>query len=239
MRFYTLVALAGALAVAGCGGRPALTSTPHLTVTSGSTLPPPDGMGAGATGRSFRIGAFDKLSVDVFGVEQLSVEEIQVDASGRISLPLVGSIEAAGRSPAELSGAIEERLNAQHVRNPRVAVNLTEIVSQVFTIDGEVERPGSYPAVANMTLMRAVAAAEGTSEFARLDDVVVFRTVGDQRMAALYNLAAIRRGQYADPDIFRDDIIVVGDSPARRLFRDVVSVSPLLAAPIIAVVQNR
>ena len=86
--------------------------------------------------------------------------------------------------------------------------------------------------------MRAVATAGGASEFARLNDVVVFRTVGTQRYAALYNLALIRRGAYADPEIFASDIVVVGDSQARRLFRDILAAAPLITAPIIAVLQN-
>jgi polysaccharide export outer membrane protein len=89
-----------------------------------------------------------------------------------------------------------------------------------------------------MTLMRAIATARGVTEFARMDDVVIFRTVGSRDMAALYNLGAIRRGSYPDPEIFAGDIVVVGDSPARRLFRDVLQASPLFLTPIIAVLQR-
>jgi polysaccharide export outer membrane protein len=75
------------------------------------------------------------------------------------------------------------------------------------------------------------------SEFAKQDDVVILRTVDGRKMAGLYNIDAIRRGNYADPAIYANDVIVVGDSPARRRFRDLVSVAPLLAAPLIAVLQ--
>ena len=88
-----------------------------------------------------------------------------------------------------------------------------------------------------MTLMRVIASAKGLSEFARQDDVVILRTVGDHRMAGLYNVAAIRRGIYDDPAVYANDVIVVGDSPQRRMFRDFVSLSPLLAGPLIAVLQ--
>jgi polysaccharide export outer membrane protein len=76
------------------------------------------------------------------------------------------------------------------------------------------------------------------TEFARLQDVVIFRTVGEQQMAALYNLSAVRRGAYPDPEIFAGDVIVVGDSPARRLFRDVLQASPLFVTPIVALLQR-
>ena len=99
-------------------------------------------------------------------------------------------------------------------------------------------KPGLYPVVGRMTLMRAVATAKGTTEFARLDDVVVFRTVGDRQMAALYNLGAIRRGAYPDPELYASDVVVVGDSPGRRLFRDILQAAPLITAPIIAYLSN-
>jgi polysaccharide export outer membrane protein len=57
-------------------------------------------------------------------------------------------------------------------------------------------------------------------------------------MAALYNLGAIRRGAYPDPRIYADDVIVVGDSPARRRFRDLLQISPLIVAPLIALINN-
>jgi polysaccharide export outer membrane protein len=90
-----------------------------------------------------------------------------------------------------------------------------------------------------MTLMRAVATAKGASEFAKLDDVVIFRTVKGQQLAALYNLTAIRRGNYEDPEVFANDVVVVGDSQARRLFKDALQVVPLLMTPLIIALQNK
>jgi polysaccharide export outer membrane protein len=175
----------------------------------------------------------DRLSIDVFGMPEVGRDNIQVDASGQISFPLVGSIAAIGRTPDELASEIEAGLRSNHVRNPQVSVNLVETVSRVVTVDGQVTRPGLYPAVGSMTLMRAVAIAGGMSEFANLEDVVVFRTVDGQRMAGLYNLKAIRAGTYADPEVYADDVIVVGDSPSRRLFRDIIQGSSLLTTPLL------
>jgi polysaccharide export outer membrane protein len=67
---------------------------------------------------------------------------------------------------------------------------------------------------------------------------VIFRTVGQQRMAALYNLGAIQNGRYADPEVFANDVIMVGDSPGRRLFRDVLSVLPFALSPVITLIQQ-
>lgn len=237
MHIRILIAIAVASPLASCASGPAFTPGPHLTVAATTELPPPSVNDMAAQGRPYRIGAFDRVSVNVFGVPELS-QTVQADASGRVSLPLVGQLEAAGRTPDELARAVEEGLRGRFVRNPQVTVNLEETVSQVITIDGQVREPGLYPVVGRMTLMRAVATAKGTTEFARLDDVVVFRTVGDRQMAALYNLGAIRRGAYPDPELFASDVVVVGDSPGRRLFRDILQAAPLITAPIIAYLSN-
>ena len=231
------IAVLMASALAGCTRHEPIQSSSHLTVVEGSSiLPAPDRGDLTAADRPALIGPLDTIQVDVFNVPDLN-REMQVDASGRIAMPLAGTIDARGRTAEELAKLIEAALRTRYVRNPEVTVNIKSSVSQVVTIDGQVVEPGLYPVTNQMTLMRVIASAKGLSEFARQDDVVILRTVGNQRMAGLYNVAAIRRGAYGDPPVFANDVIVVGDSPQRRLFRDFVSLSPLLAAPLIAVLQ--
>jgi polysaccharide export outer membrane protein len=210
----------------------------HVEVAKSGALPPPDRSDLFEQNRPYLIGPFDKLVIDVFGIEELSKKEVQTDAGGRISFPLAGIIEAAGKTPAELEQVLAERLRGRFVRDPQVTVNLKETVSQVITVDGQVKEPGLYPVIGRMTLMRAVATAKGVAEFAKLDDVVVFRTVKGQRMAALYNLKAIRRGGYEDPEVFANDVVVVGDSQARKLFKDILQVAPAVLTPVILILQK-
>lgn len=236
--YKTCTALLMAVALSACGGRQPLVSTQSLTVVQDSaTLPAPDRNDLTAADRPSLIGPLDTIQVDVFNVPDLS-REMQVDASGRISMPLVGTIDARGKTAGELAEAVEAALRGRYVRNPEVTVNIKSSVSQVVTIDGQVVEPGLYPVTNQMTLMRAIASAKGLSEFARQDDVVILRTVNNQKMAGLYNIGAIRRGAYDDPPVYANDVIVVGDSPQRRLFRDFVSLSPLLAGPLIAILQR-
>lgn len=226
-----------AASLSACAGREPLQSTSRLTVVDNeSTLPAPERNDLTAADRPSLIGPLDTIQVDVFNVPELS-REMQVDASGRISMPLIGTIEARGRTAGELAEAVENALRGRYVRNPDVTVNIRSSVSQVVTIDGQVVEPGLYPVTNQMTLLRAIASAKGMSEFAKQDDVVILRTVNGRKMAGLYNIDAIRRGAYDDPAIYANDVVVVGDSPQRRLFRDFVSLAPLLAAPLIAILQ--
>ncbi len=226
-----------AVATVGCSRQEPVVSSGELTVVNDSSeLPAPNRQDLTAQDRPSLIGPLDTVQIDVFNIPDLS-RELQVDSSGRIAMPLAGTIDVRGRTSQEVGQAIEQALRARYVRDPQVTVNIRSSVSQVVTIDGQVGEPGLYPVTNQMTLMRAIASAKGTSEFAREEDVVILRTVNGRRMAGLYNLAAIRRSAYADPAIYANDVIVVGDSPQRRLFRDLVSLSPLLAGPLIAILQ--
>lgn len=236
MRFAIPV-LCLALAAASCGAPEPLRSNGSLTVVQGTTvLPSPERADLTAADRPALIGPLDTIQVDVFGIPDLD-REMQVDASGRIAMPLAGTIDARGKTAEELANAIEGALKAHYVRDPQVTVNIKSSVSQVVTVDGQVVEPGLYPVTNQMTLMRVIASAKGLSEFARQQDVVILRTVGKQRMAGLYDISAIRRGAYDDPPVYANDVVIVGDSPQRRLFRDFVSLSPILAAPLIAILQ--
>jgi polysaccharide export outer membrane protein len=224
------------LLVAACA-RPEMGLSPQIQMVSQTELPPPTRADQVTASRPYLVGPFDKLKVDVFGVEDLE-KEVQTDASGKFSFPLIGTVEAAGSTPGEISDEIERRLT-RYVRDPQVTVNLVETVSQVITVDGEVAKPGLYPVVGNMTLVRAVATAGGLSELAKLEDVVVFRQVNGQRYAALYNLKAVRAGNYVDPPVYANDVVIVGQSRARRLFRDLLAASPLLTTPLVVLTNGK
>lgn len=236
MRTICLVLL-GFTTLAGCAHQVPMVSTEQLTVVPNSTdLPAPDRRDLTAADRPSLIGPLDTIQIDIFNVPDLS-REVQVDAGGQIAMPLIGTIDARGRTARELAQTIETALRGRYVRNPDVTVNIKSSVSQVVTMEGQVVEPGLYPVTNQMTLLRAIASAKGLSEFARQEDVVILRTVDGRKMAGLYNIEAIRRGNYADPAIYANDVVVVGDSPTRRRFRDIVSLAPLLAAPLVAILR--
>lgn len=241
MKRSSFAAVALSLFVAGCVSGPSggkLGETGAAQVVDDASMPAPTFADTVAGARTYVIGPFDQLQIDVFGIPELSDRQVTADAGGRIAFPIAGTIEAAGMTPAQLSDELAARLRAGYVRNPQVTVNLREATSQTMTVDGQVTQPGIYPVLGGMTLMKAVATARGVAEYAKLDDVVVLRTVGDQRYAALYNLAAIRRGNYVDPVLYANDTVIVGESHARRLFKDLLQIVPLLTTPLIVTLQN-
>lgn len=237
MNWRFVIAVFIACSLTACArDQPALIPGSHLVVTNDRDLPPPSGNDIVNASREYRISPFDQLKINVFGVDELN-QTIRADSGGNISLPLAGTIKGAGLTLDEFTRQLRARLSP-YIRAPQVSVNLEETTSQSVTVYGQVQQPGQFPIMGKMTLLRAIALARGASDVANLQEVVVFRTVGGRDMAALYNLEAIRRGTYPDPDIYANDVVAVGDSSSRRLFRDILQASPLLVTPIVVLLQR-
>jgi polysaccharide biosynthesis/export protein len=122
---------------------------------------------------AYRLDAGDKLRVVVYGQEGLT-NTYAIDAGGSITMPLIGSVPARGRTPAELASAITARLRGGYIRDPSVAVEIEAY--RPFFILGEVAAPGQYPYVPNMSVESAVAIAGGFSPRARRDYVTLTHT---------------------------------------------------------------
>lgn len=231
------LACLAALTLSACGGgkiKP-IGQAPGIQVAALSELPRPEPSDRLSQNSAYLVGSFDTIAIDVYGVPEMT-RSVSVDSSGSFAFPLVGDVKAAGLTPRQIASELEGKLST-YIKNPQVTVNVTAMVSQNLTVDGQVARPGQFPVVGRQTLMRAIAVAGGTSEYARLDDVVVFRTVQGQRYVGLYNLGAIRRGNYADPEVFANDIVIVGDSPERRRFQDILTALPALLSPVVLLTQ--
>jgi polysaccharide export outer membrane protein len=180
----------------------------------------------GPVSGDYRIGATDLLKVTVFQVPDLSFDEVRVDTTGQIEMPLIGSVQAAGRTPPELAQEIARLLSDRYLQNPQVTVTVTQAASEKITVDGAVNKPGVYEMRGRTTLLQAVAMAEGPSRLADLESVAVFRTVEGRRMVALFDLAAIRNGQAEDPLVRGDDVIVVDTSRLSAAMRAVIETVP-------------
>jgi polysaccharide export outer membrane protein len=189
-------------------------------------LPAPSTSDIARETSDYHIGPLDKLTVTVFGVSDLTTNG-QVDGAGNFSMPLIGQVPAMGSTTNELARKIEAALAGRYLRNPQVGVTVTEAVGQLVTVDGSVTKPGQYPVIGRTTLIRMVATAGGMTDLASTREALVFRTVGGQRLVARYDIKDIRGARAVDPEVFGNDLIVIGESPGRKLFKDILAVAPL------------
>jgi polysaccharide biosynthesis/export protein len=235
MRFA--MTLSAALALSACGGRVPPPDPSIARVEDLATLPVPVPADLFDRSQPYRVGPLDIISYSVLNMAGMQ-GELQVDAGGRILIPIVGPIDAAGLTTAELADRVRQSLRRNYVRDPQVTFNLVRIQSQSVTVDGSVTVPGNYPMVNDMTLVRSIAAARGLAETGSDQDVVVLRTIEGRRYAAFYSLRAIRLGAYPDPRIYANDTIIVGRSNARELWRSILQLAPLFVSPLVVLLQN-
>lgn len=153
-----------ALAVVGCAQSP-LSVDPATLQADGAIRVVPE----------YRLGPADKVRVNVFGEEALT-GEFTVGGSGRISLPLIGELQAQGLTVTELQDRIAEALRQGFINEPRV--NAEVLNYRPFYILGEVSKPGEYPYTANLTVLNAVATAEGFTYRADTRRVYIKRADG-------------------------------------------------------------
>jgi len=186
----------------------------------------PDAPKIVAVDDTYKLAPLDTVSVMVFQVADLS-RDYDIDQSGRITMPLVGRVDAVGLSTTELGTLIGRRLNEKYLQNPSVTVSLKSSASRVVTVDGSVRQPGIYPATGPLSLVQVVALARGTDDLANPRRVAIFPTIGGKRMAAAFDLTSIRRGEMKDPEVYPGDTVVVDGSGVKKTQRDLMQSLPL------------
>lgn len=179
-----------------------------------------------AAPEDYRISPSDVLEVSVFGVDDLT-RTVQVSSNGAISLPLIKMVPAAGKTASELEHIIAVKLEASYLQSPQVSVFVKEYTSQRITVDGAVNKPGIFPTTGQLSLLQSIALAEGLNNVADPTGILVFRTVGNQRMAARFDLKKIRTGKSQDPMLIAGDIVMVDESAGRTTLRDIREAVPL------------
>ncbi|NHK29482.1 polysaccharide export protein [Parvularcula flava] len=140
----------------------------------------------------YRLGSGDKLRVIVFEEEGLS-GEFQVDGSGLVSMPLVGEIRAAGQTVRQFEVAVEDSLRGAYLRDPRVSAEVLDF--RPYYILGEVNRPGTYPYISGLTVLNAVATAEGFTYRANQRNVYIRRAgEGEEQRYPLSSTTQVNPG---------------------------------------------
>lgn len=174
------------------------------------------------------------INVTVAQDETLSGTYV-IDEDGMLDFPLIGNVAALGLTPTQLGAVIASRLSGEYVLDPSVTVSAINAAPPTVSIGGRVNAPGNYPTNAATTLMRAINSAGGLDDYARADDVLVFREVQGERYIGLYNLGAIMRGNLPDPAIYEGDIIMVGDNPGERRLDRILQILPAVTSSIVLI----
>lgn len=187
-----------------------------------------------AVGMDYRIAADDVLRISIYHEPGLSMEDARVTAAGMVRMPLAGDVPVAGLSASEAADVIAGRLGQRYLVSPQVTVFVKNAVGRRVTVDGEVREPGLFPFDGRLTLSRAVAMAKGPTRLASLGQIVVVREEEGQRLAAMFDLAAIRKGEEADPEILPGDMVIVGLSRAKAILGGALQAAPALATGFIA-----
>ena len=221
--FGLLSLLSAASLLAGCAdkrGGPIAYSPSNFGVPDAPTVVP---LGAG-----YKIAPLDTLSIKVFKMPDLS-GDFEVDLTGQISIPLIGSITATDYTTAQLDEQLTQRLGAKYLENPDVSVGIKSSTSRSVTVDGAVNKAGGFPINGPVTLMQAVAQAGGASPEANIRRVAVFRQIAGKRQAAAFDLASIRRGEMADPQVYAGDIVIVDGSSIKALQKQILNSLPIVS----------
>jgi polysaccharide biosynthesis/export protein len=204
-----LMTAAAALLLAGCAG---------TTARTGNSLPPAAFVGStDEVSETYRIGALDEISVFVWRNPELGAR-VQVRPDGRITTPLITDMVAVGKTPSQLADDIGIVLS-QYIQQPLVSVMVERpqgTFSQQIRIVGATERPAAIPYRANMTLLDAMIAVGGLSEFAAGDRARLVRTdreTGRQREYDLKIARLMRRGDVsANVRLEPGDVIIIPES---------------------------
>jgi polysaccharide export outer membrane protein len=159
---------------------------------------------------AYVIGADDVLTISVWKEPDIS-RSVSVRNDGKISLPLIGELQAAGRTPTQLEQDITAGLRS-YIAEPQVSVMVQEANSQKFNILGQVAKPGSYPLTSRLTIVDAIAAAGGFRDFAKKKSIYILRPDSSGNDTRIYfNYEQYVKGKNTVPNILlkpHDTIIV-------------------------------
>ena len=218
---FGLMMCAGVLVLAGCAdkrGGPIAYSPSNFGAPDAPTVAP--------LGSGYKIAPLDTLTIKVFKMPDLS-GDFEVDLTGQISIPLIGSLTATNYTTAQLDDQLTERLGAKYLENPDVSVGVKSSASRSVTVDGAVTRAGGFPVNGPVSLMQAVAQAGGATPEANLRRVAIFRQINGKRQAAAFDLTSIRRGEMDDPAVYAGDIVIVDGSSIKALQKTLLNSLPL------------
>lgn len=220
---FGVVLLASAITLAGCA------STPEPVIGAAVSQPRADlGQASYSQTRSniYMLRASDRVSVNVFREPDLSIESVLLGVDGDVSLPMLGSIPAAGMTTKQLEQDISRRLLAAGLRTPMVSVNITEYASHLVTVEGSVEDPGVYTFQPGARLSSAIAMADGPTDVAKRQQVAVFRESPEGILIAKFDYQQVSQGTMLDPILQPGDRVVMGTDGLSVFYKNLLQALP-------------
>lgn len=192
--------LAGCAALAGSHAGPTNTDDPLPADEVGSETPP---------GPEYVIGLGDVLSISVWRDQDLTGTVI-VLPDGTITFPLVGSLQAEGKTVAQLKSDLAEKID-RYVPDPTLTVSVQQIHSMQVYVIGKVNRPGSYPLRTDLNVLQALSIAGGLNSFADRDQIKIVRKENGQTQMLSFEYDKVTQGEALGQNIElqRGDIVVV------------------------------
>jgi polysaccharide biosynthesis/export protein len=175
--------------------------------SKGQTIPP--AVQSATENPAYKIGPQDVLKIDVWREDQLTrVAPVRPD--GKITLPLLNDVQAAGLTPMELARVIQEDLK-KFINDPQVTVSVTEINSRRIYVTGEVAKAGAYALLPHMTVLQALSSSGGFTPFARIKNIYVLRIQNGTQNKLPFNYKEAIRGKNQEQNIELQpgDVIVV------------------------------
>jgi polysaccharide biosynthesis/export protein len=160
------------------------------------------------TGPDYRIGPQDVLNISVWKEPEISAAALPVRPDGKISIPLLNDVQAAGLTPMELQEAISEKLK-KYVDEPQVTITVIAVNSQMVYLVGEIGRPGSMKLMPGMTALEAISSAGGPSQFARMKKIYIRRRTAEGERRIRFNYKAAMKNGASDLVLQPGDTVVV------------------------------
>lgn len=180
----------------------------------------PEAPTPGSVPVDYKIGPNDLLDIEVFGVSELK-RQVRVNTTGHVSMPLIGLVPLAGLSPADAEAMLAVAYADKYLQDPQVSIFVREFTTQRITLDGALVKPGIYPLVGQITLLRALAMAGGGAQMADMEKVMLFRVTPEgQRLTETHDVMKIRTGEAPDPLLQSEDMVVVNRDSRRTTLRD-------------------
>lgn len=168
----------------------------------------------------------DRISVAVFREPDFSMESVQIGVEGNISLPLIGSVKAAGMTADQFEKDVTRRLATAGLKAPMVSVNIVEYASHLVTVEGAVTRPGVYTFQPGARLSAAIALASGPTRTAKTEQVAVFRETANGVTVAKFDYQQMSRGTMLDPVLEPGDRVVMGTDGLSVFWQDFLRALP-------------